>query len=219
MKCAIREKNISDHVYFNIKHAYRAVSQPHIGSLIPAYTPLGKRFKAIKKTLTPGLSMSSLIYRTVLHALTGGFMRTRTQMYILKLYSGTSPSAPETVKKCICVFPNQKPWMMGEVQLLIRARDAALRTGDRAPYRANLKRGIRSAKDMHRKKIERQPGDRWQVWQGIQNITNYRGTDLTTINADASLAKEQNSFFARFETHRLMAPSSIQQNLTHPSAT
>lgn len=129
-------------------------------------------------------------------------MRTRTQMYILKLYGLTSPSALEISlsKKRICVFPNQKPWMTGEMWLLIRACDDALRTGDRAQYteaRANLKRGIRSAKDMYRKKIQGQPGDNspQQVWQGIQNITNYRGTDTTTINADASLAEELNSFF------------------------
>lgn len=125
---------------------------------------------------------------------------------------------------CICVFPNQKPWMMDEVRLLIRARDAALRTRDRpqnTEAKANLKRGIRSANDMYRKKIEGQLGDNnpRQMWQGIQNITYYKGTDSTTINTDASLAEKLNSFFARFEAHRPMAPSSIQQNLTHPSAT
>lgn len=39
-----------------------------------------------------------------------------------------------------------------------------------------------------------------QVWQGIQNITNYRGCDVTTGNSDMSLAEELNCFFARFET-------------------
>ncbi len=54
-----------------------------------------------------------------------------------------------TEEKYIRVFPNQKPWMTSEVHTLLRARDMALKSGERALYsaaRGNLKRGIKTAK-------------------------------------------------------------------------
>ena len=37
-----------------------------------------------------------------------------------------------------------------------------------------------------------------QVWQGVQNLTNYRNS-LGAAEGDTSLAEELNLFFARFE--------------------
>ncbi|KAK1902786.1 Dynein heavy chain 14 axonemal [Dissostichus eleginoides] len=57
-----------------------------------------------------------------------------------------------TVRKRTRVFPNQKPWMTGEVRLLIRERNATFRSGDREKYstaRGNLKRGIKAAKESY----------------------------------------------------------------------
>ena len=39
-----------------------------------------------------------------------------------------------TVTKRVCSFPNQKPWLTAEVRSLLRARDAAYRSGDAAAY-------------------------------------------------------------------------------------
>ncbi|KAK1891469.1 50S ribosomal protein L1, partial [Dissostichus eleginoides] len=88
-----------------------------------------------------------------------------------------------TVVKRIRVFPNQKPWMTGRVHML-RARDSAFRSGDRALYsaaRVDLRRGIIKAKADYKTKIEEQlaSNNPRQVWQGIQSITIYRGCDLT----------------------------------------
>ena len=47
------------------------------------------------------------------------------------------------------LFPNQKPWMIKEVCLLLKARDAAFRSGDQEAYssaRSNLRKGISRAK-------------------------------------------------------------------------
>ena len=58
VKCATREGRILDHVYCNIRHAYRAVPQPHIGlsdhlslHLIPAYTPHIRKNKPTTRTI------------------------------------------------------------------------------------------------------------------------------------------------------------------------
>ncbi len=59
VKCATREKSILDHVYCNIKQAYRALPQPHIGQsdhlslhLIPAYTPRRRQIKPIRRLIS-----------------------------------------------------------------------------------------------------------------------------------------------------------------------
>ncbi|KAJ8386074.1 hypothetical protein AAFF_G00177630 [Aldrovandia affinis] len=94
--------------------------------------------------------------------------------------------------------------MSKEVRTLLKDHNTAFRSGDRALYsaaRANLKRGIRDAKAAYKRKI----GDHFtnnnprRVWQGIQHITNYKPSNRTAVNGDASLAEELNCFFARFE--------------------
>ena len=59
VKCPTRGENTLDHVYSNIKRAYRAVPLPHLGRsdhlsllLTPAYTPLCRQTKPTKKTIT-----------------------------------------------------------------------------------------------------------------------------------------------------------------------
>lgn len=88
------------------------------------------------------------------------------------------------VEKRIQVFPNQKSWMTREVQRLLKVRNIAFRSADRAQYntaRTNLRRGIRRAKSDYRRKIEHQTDSKnsRQVWQGVQHLTNYK----TTIGA------------------------------------
>ncbi|KAJ8358421.1 hypothetical protein AAFF_G00440060, partial [Aldrovandia affinis] len=94
--------------------------------------------------------------------------------------------------------------MSKEVRILLKDRNTAFRSGDRALYsaaRANLKRGIRDAKAAYKRKI----GDhftnndpRW-VWQGIQHITNYKSSNRTAVNG------ELNCFFARFEVKAVVS--------------
>ena len=58
VKCATRGENTLDHVYSNIKHAYRATPLPHLGQsdhlsllLFPAYTPLRRQTKPATQTI------------------------------------------------------------------------------------------------------------------------------------------------------------------------
>jgi len=44
--------------------------------------------------------------------------------------------------------------------------------------------------------------DTRRVWQGLQQITNYKSRPNSTALNDGSLAEELNRFFARFETNR-----------------
>ena len=58
VKCATRGESTLDHVYSNIKHAYRAIPLPHLGLsdhlsllLSPAYTPLRRSARPTTKTV------------------------------------------------------------------------------------------------------------------------------------------------------------------------
>ncbi|XP_061751164.1 probable RNA-directed DNA polymerase from transposon BS isoform X2 [Nerophis ophidion] len=110
-----------------------------------------------------------------------------------------------TVEKTIRVYPNKKPWMTSQVRTLLRAHDAAFRSGDRALYsaaRADLKRGIKKAKAHNRRCIESHlfSNNSREVWRGIHDITNFRGCNVTTVDQSVTLAEELNCFFARFKT-------------------
>ncbi len=70
------------------------------------------------------------------------------------------------------MYPNQKPWMNKVVWLVLKARDAAFKSGDHEAYslsRSNPKRGIQSAKYNYKLRIEDRfkNNDPWRMWTGI----------------------------------------------------
>lgn len=94
--------------------------------------------------------------------------------------------------------------MTKEVQGLLKERNTAFTPGDGALYnaaRASLKRGIKEAKAAYRSRTEDcfQSNNSRHVLQGVQHITNYKPSNLTAVNGDASLVKKLNLFFTRFE--------------------
>lgn len=59
--------------------------------------------------------------------------------------------------KCIWVSANQKPWMTRKLNILLKERETAFRSGDVEWYseaRASLKRDIQQAKSNYKRKIE-----------------------------------------------------------------
>ncbi len=127
-----------------------------------------------------------------------------------------------TVDKHIQIFPNQKPWMTSKVRCLLKKRNTAFRSGDKAQYstaRADLRRGIKEAKDDYRRKIEvyLEQDNSWSMWRGIQHITKYKHGTNSEANGDASLCEQLNCFFARFEANRPVLSSSSPP--THAAGT
>ena len=223
MKCATRESRILDHVYCNIRHAYRAVPQ-HIGlsdhlslHLIPTYTPHIRKNKPTTRTINtwPEDALSQLqdCFSTTEWGLFESLDMEEYPESVLSYITFCAENV--TITKQTRVFPNQKPWMTSKVRPLIKDRNTAFRSGDRAQYstaRANLKRGIRAAKLAYKKKIEGYIMDKnpRQVWQGIQHISNYKGHNITTTNSNATRAEELNSFFPglrRIDNQRPPQPS------------
>lgn len=95
--------------------------------------------------------------------------------------------------------------MSKEVQMLLKNHSTAFRSDDMSLYstaRAILKRGFREAKI---------------VWQGIQHITNYQGSNNNCVHADASLAEQLNCFFSCFKINKpaSVSPPPLAFTTTH----
>ena len=83
VKCATRESRILDHVYCNIRHAYRAVPQPHIGqttshciSFQPTPLTLGK-ISPLLEPSTPGQRTPSPSSKTASQRQSGVYLKFR----------------------------------------------------------------------------------------------------------------------------------------------
>lgn len=59
-----------------------------------------------------------------------------------------------TTWKQITTYPNPKPWMNKEVQLLLKARNATFRSQAYSTSRAELRRGIINPKHCYKLKVE-----------------------------------------------------------------
>lgn len=67
--------------------------------------------------------------------------------------------------------------------------------------RSKQKRGIKEAKAAYRQKLEglSSNGDLRCIWQGIQHLTNFKGSKNPATSTSSNLAEEPNHFFACFE--------------------
>ncbi|KAI4896487.1 hypothetical protein NFI96_008190 [Prochilodus magdalenae] len=115
-------------------------------------------------------------------------------------------STTPCLRSQIRTLPNQKPWMNSDVRSLLKARDAAFKSGNSEELKAarhNLKAGIRAAKHKYSSQIAAHfntNSDPRRMWQGIQVITDYKSKVSTPVTTDAALPAELNNFYARFKT-------------------
>ncbi len=209
-----------DFVYTTVKNAYKAEPRPHLGysdhisvMLTPAYRPLLKLAKPVQKQITvwPDNATS---------ALQDCFQDTDWNMFKeaatynnhtdLQEYTETVTAYIKnciddvTVTKTITTRANRKPWMTAEVRGLLKTRDEAFRSGDKAALktaRANLSCGIKNAKRSYGIKINNHftnSRDTRSLWQGIQTITDYKPPPQA-CDDDTSLPDALNHFYSRFE--------------------
>lgn len=212
VQCATRGTKILDKVYTNIKLGYRARPLPHLGQsdhlsllLIPAYAPIKKTAPTITKTVAIWPEGATQQLQDCFDRTDWGvFEHQDLEVFTYSVLCYIKNCIDTvTVDKRVRVYPNQKPWMTREVQQLLKKRNIAFNSGDKALYstaRANMKRGIRKAKADYRRRIEEclDSHDSRQVWQGVQHLTNYRA-NRGAADGDNALAEELNLFFARFE--------------------
>ncbi len=106
--------------------------------------------------------------------------------------------------KTICIYPNQKPWINSDVRSALSAWTSAFKSGntdDRKQASYDLRRSIKAAKRTYKNKVEEHFNNNnpRSMWQGINNITGFKGNKPATVNIAASLPDELNTFYARFE--------------------
>ncbi|KAL0159079.1 hypothetical protein M9458_047155, partial [Cirrhinus mrigala] len=215
---AARGNNTLDFVYTTNKNAYRAEPHPDLGysdhisvMLIPAYRLLLKLTKPVQKQITvwPDNATS---------ALQDCFQDTDWNMFKeaatynnhtdLQEYTETVTAYIKkciddvTVTKTITTCANQKPWMTAEVRGLLKIRDEAFRSGDKAALktaRANLSHGIKKAKHQYAQKINNNFSD---------------SKDTRSLDDDTSLPDALNHFYSRFE---IQNNTPAQKLLTSPN--
>jgi len=208
-----------DQVYTNVAEAYRAQAYPHLGlsdhlSLLlhSRYTPKIKSTRITTKTVRMFSEdampmLQDCFHHTDWDVFKGQGMDTRES---LDEYTSTVLCYINfcvdnvTSWKHFRVYLNRKPWITHEVEQLIRARNRALGSKDHDLYskaRAALRKGINTAKQQHRRRIEAcfdNSANPRQVWEGIRAITDYKSKS-TSPSADHISAEDLNLFYARYD--------------------
>ena len=108
-------------------------------------------------------------------------------------------------------YPNQRPWITGNIRTGLKARTAAFKVRDSNPEvykksRYALRRTIKQAKRQYRTKIKSHytgSNARW-MWQSLQTTkgsTAYKGKHSRELPSDTSLPDELNYFYACFKAN------------------
>ena len=106
----------------------------------------------------------------------------------------------KTMKK----FPNDKPWISGDLREKVKKKEEAHRSGDCVLYKKakyEVHQAVRGAKVKYRCKLESQilSNNSHAVWQGLQTITGFKKKNADRPNASPSLPDELNHFYSRFD--------------------
>ncbi len=101
-------------------------------------------------------------------------------------------------------LPQPKNVDYSDVRSALSARTSAFKSGntdDRKQASYDLRRSIKVAKRQYKNKVEEHFNNNnpRSMWQGINNITGFKGNKPATVNIAASLPDELNTFYARFE--------------------
>ena len=115
-------------------------------------------------------------------------------------------------KVTVRTYPNQKPWITGNICIELKARAAAFKEWHTNPdnykkSRYALRRTIKQAKRQYRFKIESYytVSDDRRMWQGLKTITDYKWKPRRELPSDASLPDVLNAFYARIEASNIEA--------------
>ncbi len=153
------------------KNTYKAEPRPHLGysdhisiMLIPAYRPLLKLTKPVQKQITVWADNATSALQDCLQETDWNMFKeaaTYNNHTDLQEYTETVTAYIKkgiddvTVTKTITTRANQKPLMTAEVRGLLKTRDEAFRSVDKAAFktaRANLSCGFKNVKQTYAQK-------------------------------------------------------------------
>ncbi|KAI4879616.1 hypothetical protein NFI96_003853, partial [Prochilodus magdalenae] len=201
-----RGGNTLDHVYTNIQEAFSTTPLPpfgksdHISLLMkPTYRQLLKRVRATVRTVRVWPEGAESVLQDCFQCTDWEVFRSAATTDSLVDINEYPTSVTGFIRKCvddvtqtkqIRTLPNQKPWMNSDVRSLLKARDAAFKSGNSEELKAarhNLKAGIRAAKHQYSSQIAAHfntNSDPRRMCQGIQVITDYKSTVSTPVTTD-----------------------------------
>ncbi len=203
-----------DHCYTPFRDAYKSLPRQPFGKsdhssvlLLPAYRQ--KREAPALRTVHCWSDQSDAILQDCFDHVDWDMFRAASEDDI-EAYSDTVTCF---IRKCIDdvvpnktirIYPNQKPWINSDVRSALSARTSAFKSGnsdDRKQASYDLRRTIKAAKRTYKNKVEEHFNNNnpRSMWQGINNITGFKGNKPATVNIAASLPDELNTFYARFE--------------------
>ncbi len=205
-----------DHCYSPFRDAYKSLPRPPFGKsdhssvlLLPAYRQKLKREAPALRTVHCWSDQSDAILQDCFDHVDWDMFRAASEDDI-EAYSDTVTCF---IRKCIDdvvptktirIYPNQKPWINSDVRSALSARTSAFKsriTDDRKQASYDLRRSIKAAKRTYKNKVEEHFNNNnpRSMWQGINNITGFKGNKPATVNIASSLPDELNTFYARFE--------------------
>ncbi len=207
---------ILDHCYSPFRDAYKSLPRPAFGKsdhssvlLLPAYRQKLKREAPALRTVQCWSDQSDAILQDCFDHMAWDMFRAASDddieaysdtvtCFIMKCIDDVVPT------KTIRIYPNQKPWINSDVRSALSAWTSAFKSGntdDRKQASYDLRRSIKAAKRQYKNKVEEHFNNNnpRSMWQGINNITGFKGNKPATVNTAASLPDELNTFYARFE--------------------
>ena len=211
-----RGENILDHAYSPYSHAYKARPRPAFGKsdhssvlLLPCYRQKLKREKPVIRSIQRWTEQSDEALCDCFQTTDWGIFRdaaVNIHEYTEFVLGYICKCIDDVVQRMnVRTFPNQKPWVNGEVSSALKARTAAYHSGDPCEYkiaRYELRKTIKLAKRQYREKVESYytGSNTRDMWSGLKTITDYKGKSHQA-EVSVSLAEELNTFYARFESH------------------
>ena len=211
-----RGDQILDHCYSQIRKCYKPLPRPAFGKsdhtsimLIPTYRQRLKQEKPVSRAVQRWSAEA-------ISTLQDCFDTTDWQMFFVAAdgdINEYTDSVSSYISKCIDdvvprvsvrTFPNQKPWVNGNVRAKLKARSSAFNSGDQEALgksRCDLRTAIRDAKREYRDKLESTylSSDPRRLWGGLRHITGYKGRNSSDDQPAASLPDDLNTFYGRFE--------------------
>ncbi len=227
---------ILDHCYSPFRDAYKSLPRPPFGKsdhssvlLLPAYRQKLKRVAPALRTIQCWSDQSDTTLQDCFDHVDWDIFRAAPDDDI----EAYSDSVTCFIRKCIDdvvptktirIYPNQKPWINRDVRSALSARTSAFKSGntdDRKQFASyDLRRSIKAAKRQYKNKVEEHFNNNnpRSMWQGINNITGFKGNKPATVNIAASLPDELNTFYARFEAdntaHTENAPAAAAEEVS-----
>ncbi len=205
-----------DHCYSPFRDAYKSLPRPPFGKsdhssvlLLPAYRQKLKHEAPALRTVQCWSDQSDAILQDCFDHVDWDMFRAASDDDI-EAYSDTVTCF---IKKCIDdvvptktirIYPTKNRGFNSDVRSALSARTSAFKSGntdDRKQASYDLRRSIKAAKRTYKNKVEEHFNNNnpRSMWQGINNITGFKGNKPATVNIAASLPDELNTFYARFE--------------------